>query len=148
VGTQIIEPQLDWNAAGLAEAFQYTATSSGVATRLVIYLDASSAATRVVLGLYADSANDPGALLAQGTISSPVKGAWNTATIVPTSINAGATYWIAVLGPTGAGTVRFRDVGAGGRSQVSAQTTLTALPGTWSRGILYSNAPMSAYAAP
>jgi hypothetical protein len=119
-----------------------------VATRLVIYLDASSTATQVVLGLYADSANDPGALLAQGTISSPVKGAWNTATIAPTSISAGTTYWIAVLGPTGAGAVRFRDVGVGGRSQVSAQTGLAALPLRWSPGVLYSNAPMSAYAAP
>ena len=91
---------------------------------------------------------DLGSLQPQGTISSPAKGAWNTATIAPTSISAGTTYWIAVLGPSGAGTVYFRDVGVGGRSQVSAQTSLAALPLRWSPGILYSNAPMSAYAAP
>jgi hypothetical protein len=43
--------------------------------------------------------------------------------------------------------VQFRDVAAGGRTQTSAQTTLTTLPATWTPGKNYTNAPLSAYAA-
>ena len=59
---------------------------------------------------------------------------------------AGQTYWIAVLSPNGAGTVKFRSVNSGGPAQVSAQTNLAGLPATWSGGATYDNAPMSAYA--
>jgi hypothetical protein len=65
-----------------------------------------------------------------------------------TAVTAGTKYWIAILGPTGAGTVRYRDVSSGGRAQVSAQTNLGALPANWSPGSVFSNAPMSAQAQP
>jgi hypothetical protein len=99
----------------------------------------------VVVGLYTDSAGNPGALLSQATITSPVAGAWNTIAVPAASVTAGTKYWIAVLGPTGTGTVQFRDVPTGGRSQTSAQTNLSTLPSTWSPGSTYFNAPMSAY---
>ena len=38
-----------------------------------------------------------------------------------------------------------RDGASGGRAQTSGQTTLTALPATWSPGTDYPNSPMSAY---
>jgi hypothetical protein len=148
VGSQAVQAGLDANPAGLAEAFQYTASASGTAGRLYLYLDGSSSATRVVLGLYANSASDnPGALLAQATIAGPLRGTWNSVTISPVAISAGTRYWIAVLGPSGAGTVRFRDVATGGRAQTSSSGTLSTLPATWSTGVRYTNSPMSAYAA-
>ena len=52
-----------------------------------------------------------------------------------------------MLGPAGGGTIQFRDGASGGKAQTSAQTNLTTLPSTWSPGITYPNAPMSAYAA-
>jgi hypothetical protein len=76
-----------------------------------------------------------------------VAGAWNRVAIPPVALAPGTSYWIAVLAPTGSGTVRFRDVWpGGGRSQVSQQTTLSALPATWTPGATEGNAPLSAYA--
>jgi hypothetical protein len=98
-----------------------------------------------VVGIYADAGGTPGALLAQTTIGTPIGGAWNAADLPggPTIV-AGATYWIAVLGPAG-GTPRFRDGASGGAAQTRSQSNLTTLPATWSRGNGYPNSPMSAY---
>jgi hypothetical protein len=149
LGEQSLQSNLDYNPAGMAEAFQYTATASGTVDRLYVYVDGSSTATKVVLGLYADGADgEPGALLAQATITAPLKGAWNAVAVPPTSVAAGSNYWIAVLGPSGSGTVRFRDLSSGGgRALTSMATNLTTLPATWSTGSTYDNSPMSAYAS-
>src|SRR5205807_1677493 len=144
-----VEAQVDSNAAGVAEAFQYTAVASGTVTQLNVYLDASGAAKSVVVGLYStDASNNPGTLLTQATIAAPVKGSWNAVAVSGATVTSGTKYWIAILGPNGAGAVKFRDVASGGRSRVSAQTNLTTLPATWSSGTLFSSAPMSAYARP
>jgi hypothetical protein len=146
LGDQNIEATQDNNPAGKAEAFQYTATTSGTANKLSIYLDSASSATKVIVGVYTNtSGNNPGTLLAQATIASPVKGAWNTVTLPSISIAAGTPYWIAVLGPSGSGVVRFRDVATGGKAQTSSQGNLSALPATWTPGTTYANSPMSAY---
>jgi hypothetical protein len=125
-----------------------TATTSGTARVLSVYLDASSAAKQVVVGIYTNSASGhPGNLLTQATIAHPIAGAWNVATLPSTiALTQGQPYWIAVLGPTGTGTVQFRDRTASGTSETSRQTTLTSLPATWATGTIYDNAPLSAYA--
>ncbi len=117
-------------------------------TKLYIYIDANSSATRVVVGLYSNNAsNNPGALLTQATITNPVKGTWNAVTVPSASVTAGTKYWIAVLGPKGAGTVKFRDkASGGGKAQTSRENNLAALPATWTPGKTYDNSPMSAYA--
>jgi hypothetical protein len=144
-----VQANRDSNPAGMAEAFRFTASASGTADQLSIYLDSRNNASRVVVGLYTSNAsNNPGTLLAQATISSPVSGAWNTVAIPATNITAGAAYWLAVLGPEGSGTVQFRDLASGGaRTQTSSQKNLTTLPATWSPGTTYANSPVSAYAA-
>jgi len=147
VGDQTVESGADWNSAGTGEAFQYTATASGSVNQLNIFLDSDSTATQAVVGLYTDASDNPGTLLTQGTITNPVADEWNAVNISAATVVSGTTYWIAVLGPVGAGTVRFRDVSSGGRAQTSSQTDLTGLPATWSSGTNYTNAPMSAYAA-
>jgi hypothetical protein len=132
----------------MAEAFLNTATTSGTANKLFIYVDSTNAATQIVVGLYSNAAGDnPGTLLTQATIASPTKGAWNSVAISPTTIMAGTKYWIAILGPAGGGKVQFRDGASGGKAQTSAQSNLTVLPGTWTSGVTWPNSPMSAYAA-
>jgi plastocyanin len=148
LGDQRVEAHTDSNSAGRAEAFQYIATASGSANKLYVYLDGGSAATRVIVGLYTTGPGDiPGTLLVQGTIANPVKGAWNSVTVSPVAVTAGTKYWIAVLGPSGAGIIQFRDVSSGTKSQASSQANLTALPSTWSPGTTYFNSGMSAYAS-
>ena len=146
VGDKTIEPAMDSDAAGEAEALQYTASASGTVSTLNVYIDVGSAAGTVQLGLYADNAGNPGALLTQGTISAPAAGAWNSVSVGAASVTAGRKYWIAVLSPVGSGTVAFRDKAVGGPTQSNAQTGLTALPATWSPGHPWTNAPASAYA--
>ncbi len=147
VGDPTTEASVDTDSAGAAEAFLYTASTTGTVTSLSLYIDLSSAATKVVSGLYSNTAGNPGSLLTQGTVTSPTKGAWNTVVVPPVGITAGSAYWIAVLSPLGSGTIAFRDRASGGGSQSSSQNSLTALPATWSPGTKWSTSSMSAYAS-
>jgi hypothetical protein len=114
---------------------------------VLVYVGAGNAATSIVVGLYTNnSSNNPGTLLGQATITNPTKGAWNSVAIPSVAITSGTKYWIAVLGPVGAGTLQFRDVASGGPTQNSSQSNLSTLPATWSPGLNWANSPMSAYA--
>ena len=148
LGDPAVAPTPEQNAAGVAEAFRYTATTSGTANQIGHYLDAASTAPQVIVGLYADNGNaSPGALLATATVTSPVAGAWNTVGIPSTAISASTPYWIAILDPGSTGSLAFRDTAAGGASQQSSSTTLNSLPATWSAGGSSTTAPLSAYVA-
>lgn len=151
VGSAQVQPNVDFNPAGTAEAFRYTAAGTGPVRSISAYLDASSTATTVFVGLYANTtAGNPGALLASAAITSPRAGAWNTVAVSPLAVNAGTDYWLAVLAPKRSGTIRFRDAhdGVGGPSQTSAQTSLTALPASWKTGTWFANSPASVSATP
>ncbi|NTW03286.1 MAG: DUF4082 domain-containing protein, partial [Oscillochloris sp.] len=146
IGVTTIGANLDWNPAGIAEAFTYTASQSGTAGRIYLYVDSRNAATKLIVGLYADNGtNAPGALLTQGTITSPTAKAWNSVTVPGVTVTAGQQYWIAVMSPLQSGRAYFRNVTAGSAAQTSALTTLSALPTTWQVGRSYSNSPLSAY---
>jgi hypothetical protein len=146
-GDQTVGPSADSNGAGRAEAFRTTASASGTLSSLTVWVDSGSSGSLVV-GLYADSSNHPGALLAQGTLTSPTSSAWNTVSVPATSISSGSNYWIALLGPNG--TLRFRDRCCPGRgstpSETASQSGLTTLPSSWRTGSVYaSDGPLSAY---
>jgi O-glycosyl hydrolase len=148
LGEPDLQNSVDTDAAGTAEAFQYTAGASGPANRLYVYVGAGSAAGQLQVGLYADNGDQPGNLLASATIVGPTGGAWNHVEIPEVQIQAGARYWIAVLGPAGGGPLELLDGGtAGGTSVTSADLNLAALPSTWSSGATWSSSPLSAYAA-
>jgi hypothetical protein len=94
--------------------------------------------------VYADNGGHPGTRLTEGTVTAPVKGAWNTVSVPAATVTAGASYWFAILSPSGTGTVAFRDK-AGGTSETSASGALSDLPATWSTGTRYGDGPLSAY---
>ena len=150
LGNSQVEPAIDITPAGEAEAFKTTAAAAGTVSSLKLYLDAGSTATQALVALYADASDHPGTRLTQGTISSPVAGAWNTVSLPTVSVTAGTSYWIAVLNPPGTGTMKFRDrcCGSGASAaEGSSSTSLTALPATWTSGGFRSNdGPISAYA--
>jgi hypothetical protein len=145
LGDSALNPSIDSDPAGLAEAFAMTATATGALDTLHVYVDASSRSTAVQLGLYSNVNGHPGVLLAQGRISGPVAGAWNTIAVAPTQVTAGVSYWIALLG-TG-GTMAFRDhcCGGGSAGENSASSSLTSLPGTWSSGAVWHDGTPSAF---
>src|SRR5437660_6734677 len=81
LGDQGIENSGDGSSAGMAEAFQVTASTSGTLGYLTAYLDSSSRSRQIFIGLYANAAGHPGALLAQGNSLAPRAGTWNTVSI-------------------------------------------------------------------
>ncbi|HUH80849.1 MAG TPA: hypothetical protein VLZ06_05935, partial [Solirubrobacteraceae bacterium] len=146
VGSTTVQSGADQAAAGTAEAFQYTASASGVVRGISLYVDASSGSSAIVVGLYAASAGNPGALLTSATIASPAKAAWNSVAVTPVPVVGGTTYWLAALAPHGV--LGVRDLASGGGPTVSsASGALTALPGTWSSGASWANSPASFYAS-
>jgi hypothetical protein len=148
VGEASLQNSIDTDAAGMAEAFQYVAAASGSANRLYVYLGAGSAAGQVQVGLYADGGDQPGELLASGTLASPTGGTWNHVDVPAVQIQADSRYWIAVLGPAGGGQLEVLDAGQGGaKSVTSADVNLASLPSSWSTGATWASSPMSAYAA-
>jgi hypothetical protein len=145
IGDTAVENQHDQNSSGRAEAFQATATASGTVAKMSVYLDAASDAAKATIGIYTDTgATKPGTLVTQGSSTTLTPGAWNTITVPSAALTSGTKYWIALLG-TGTGTIRFRDVSGGCRSETSSSGTLTALPATWATGTKYSDCPLSAY---
>ncbi len=146
IGDQAVEASNDSNTAGTAEAFRTSAAASGALTTLSVYV--ASASTNLVAGLYASNSagTHPTTLLAQGTLNAPVAGTWNAVTLTSQpQLVSGTTYWMTILSPVKSGTIGFRDASGGGSSETSAQTTLSALPSTWTTGTSYKDGPISAY---
>ncbi len=145
LGDADVEGTVDSNPAGTAEAFRETARSSRQLSGLRLYVDARSTAAQVVLGVYSDRKGHPGTLREQATIGGVRAGSWNYVKVEPLTVAAGERYWVAVLGPRGGGTIRFRDAPGGSGSETSAVRNLTVLPQTWSTGSTYGDGHLSAY---
>jgi unsaturated chondroitin disaccharide hydrolase len=148
LGNASVQPNRDSTAAGTAEAFRTTATATGSIAKLSVYLDASNRATRLVAGVYANANGHPGRLLTQATLTAVTAGAWNAIAVPQTAIASGTTYWIAVLSPSGRGTLQLRDRFGAGRSETSSQGALSTLPQTWTTGQTWPDGPLSATGGP
>ena len=150
LGSAVVQPSVDSDPSGTAEAFQYTATQTGTATALHVYLDERNEASEVIVGVYEDTADRPGALVATGRSSELRAGAWNAIPIGGAKIVAGHRYWLALLSPLESGTIRFRDLpdGDGGPTQLSRQGNLSSvcgLPDNWKTRHNFANSPASLY---
>jgi hypothetical protein len=146
LGNADIESTVDSDSAGTAEAFVTQPSYSGQLSGLRVYVDSSSTATKMIVGVYSNRNGHPGALQEQATITNVMVGSWNYVTLPSTlPVTAGQSYWIAVLGPSGGGTLSFRDKTAGGRSKTSSQHKLSALPASWSTAKTWTTGSLSAY---
>src|SRR5207247_498126 len=142
VGNQALESVVDFETAGVADAFQYTATATGVLAKLYLYLDSTSTAPRIQVGLYSN-ASGPSTLLSSGTISTPVSG-WNVVNVPSVNVTSGTVYWMATLNTASTGNLRWRQRGTGAY-RFNATRGLTNLPSTWSGTGTYAGSLMSAY---
>jgi len=138
VGTDDVSP------AGSAIAFSTTANGCGKVGSLSVYLESDSTTTRLIVGVYSDENGHPGALLAQGSTSSPIAGAWNTISIQLREVYTGWVYWIAILG-TQTGSLHFDTKAGSCSAETSAQSNLTTLPSTWNTGSVKGACQVSAY---
>ncbi|MFL5518762.1 MAG: Ig-like domain-containing protein, partial [Gemmatimonadales bacterium] len=99
LGLDSIQGFADNDAAGEAEAFAFTATASGQAGTVTLYVDSGSRATVLDVGLYSDASGQPDTLLASASLAAPRPGAWNTITFgTNPTLTSGTPYWVAVLG--------------------------------------------------
>jgi hypothetical protein len=149
LGSAEIQPEVDSNPSGTAEAFQYTAAGSGPATAFHVYLDERSEADQVIVAVYADKNGEPGQRLATGR-SADLFAGWNSIPLTRVEVTSGERYWLALLSPVGSGVIQLRDRpdGVGGPARLSGQLWLTArhgLPATWRTGHRQADAPASAY---
>jgi hypothetical protein len=145
VGGANVEPNVDSNPAGTAEAFLTRVRYSGQLSRLHLYVDSSTTAGNVVVGIYSDRAGHPAQLQEQGTITNVRPGSWNYVDVPSMPVTVGQFYWIAVLGPRGGGKVTFRHGALLGLATTSPQHDLTALPAHWSDGRWTLAGPLSAF---
>jgi hypothetical protein len=110
LGDQTIESSQD-GGTGTSEAFGYTASASGTATSVSVYLASTDG---VSVGLYADSSGQPGARLDSGTVSGNNAG-WVTVPLSGgVSISQGAQYWLALAATSSTASVTYRDSGGSG----------------------------------
>ena len=144
LGDSNVEASVDYNALGQAQAWPYTASTTGTVSILWFYADSSSGSGGYIEGVYADAGGTPGALLASGSVTRTSAGKWNSMTLTtPLNVSAGVNYWIALLGVSGR-VVRFRADGTACTS-VQSSTGLTALPATWTTTANQQSCPASIY---
>jgi hypothetical protein len=96
------------------------------------------------VALYSDHDGVPGTILSQGSAPGLLSG-WIGVTIPPVPVLQSTRYWIVVLSPLGTGNVNLRQALVGGSSVTSAQTSLAALPPTWTGAVAGARSPVSAY---
>jgi PKD repeat protein len=134
---------------GTAQAFQATASATGLATRVSVYIDAGSQASTLIAGIYADKQGHPGALLGKGSRSTTVPGSWNVVSLPAIALNSGTKYWVAVLSPNASTNpvVSLRTSSGSGLVETSAGASLTTLPSTWTTGTSGAGGQCSAYGA-
>lgn len=87
VGSSLGESQ-----SGTAKAFPVRAVATGQVDSLSVYLDSSNEAPTVWVGMYTSHHGHPQTLLSKGVISNPISGQWNSVSLPPAQVSAGATY--------------------------------------------------------
>jgi Domain of unknown function (DUF4082) len=146
LGSTTVQPNVDTDTAGSAEAFQYKATTAGTINSLDLYVPRASTASSIVVGLYSSASGHPGTLLTSATIEGPTLNAWNSVEVPPVNVSAGTEYWLAALAPSGK--LAITDVASGGApTQESRSHSLEELPSSWGTGATYENSPASFYAS-
>ena len=147
-GANVVGTNISGAGPGGSEVYRFTASESGTAHELNLYVAATSTASHLVLGLFGDTNGQPTARLGSGRITNPTEGAWNKVAVNIPGIEAGKAYWLALLNPAdGTGTLRWHDRagGSGGAEQTYGGPGLVELPPLWSTGGTYSDGPVSGY---
>ena len=82
-GTDAVGTHTSKAAPGRAQVYETTATRTGTASALRLYVDAGNSGNRLVLGVYADSGGEPGRLLGSGSARHARRGTPGTASPWP-----------------------------------------------------------------
>ena len=117
----------------VARAYKFTASGTGSASKLHVFLGSTSSSNQVLIGVYTNSSsNQPATLLTEGSVQHPQAGAWNSVSVPAIQIQNGASYWLALLQPSGsAGRIAIQGSSQVGSVATSSATNLTILPNSW-----------------
>jgi len=80
---------------GIPRAAQYTPTSSGTVTDIMLYLTSSGTGGHAQVAIYGDNGNTPSTLLAKSSIDIITSNGWHDFKGFNTPITAGTPYWLA-----------------------------------------------------
>ena len=142
VGTSTVYSSSSSNGRGVAQAYRFTAPSSGQVDRLNLYLDGASTASRVEVGLYSGSWSSADTLRARCVISSPRSNAWNRCSFTAYAVTSGAPYWLALLQPSdSSGRLHYREglIAGGPVTYLATIGSLSSLPASWTNGASWSS---------
>jgi hypothetical protein len=137
IGDGVVEANTDPHTMAIADGSDAVATRSTTVGRLWAYLGDGTTAQQLIIGLYDDHQGHPHTLLASGTINGVTTRGWYTTTVSPTAVTAGTTYWIAIVAPTGTFTFPYATNVTGRSTEHSVESTLTALPASWTTGATF-----------
>jgi hypothetical protein len=79
----------------IPRATQYTPSSSGTVTDIMLYFTSSGAGGHAQAAIYADSGNVPGALIAKSSSDTVTSNGWHDFSGFNVVITAGTPYWLA-----------------------------------------------------
>ncbi len=135
-----------FGAPGRSEAFRFRAHASGLAAKVLLYIERRSTARTVVVGLSSNTDGLPGPPLSKGSLSSPRLGTWNTVPLGPAQLVSGDLYWLTILGRNGT-LPRRNHLRGHCAAAASVRTNLNALPfsGPTGRARAHLDCPISAY---
>jgi hypothetical protein len=144
LGSRSVGQSVAHQPAGRAEAFSYTATSSGKATALRLYVDSRGRNARLNVAVYSNFHHRPGVRLARGSRRHARAHAWDAISIRPIRLVAKRHYWLVVLPSRGRVGLRYRRT----RACTAAdrhRTKLRALPRRWGSRVAAPGCQISAY---
>jgi hypothetical protein len=97
-GNGTVEAPADEIQIRQAEAWPVTASASGTAGVISVYLDSSTTVNDLQVALYANNNGVPGTRLAVGTTSGVTPGGWVTVALNgAVAVTSGSSYWLAVM---------------------------------------------------
>ena len=142
LGDRAVERHVDRTSPDRPEAFRFKAAGSGKAKSFAVFVGSRNRAHKLQFAVYGDSHGHPGARLTSGTLTGLVNGGWNRGRLRAHALHKGNTYWVALLGLSGALAYQDRTHGPcvserGGRSAPKG------LPSRWARGIRSHGCPAS-----
>ena len=100
LGSGVVTRSVAHQPANRAEAFSYTARSSGTATSVGLYVESRAGTARLRVAVYSNRRGRPGVLLTSGSRLRPRARAWTRIAVHAASLTTGHQYWLVVL-PTG-----------------------------------------------
>lgn len=130
--------------ANHAEAFSYTARSSGTAKSIGLYVQARSRRTRLHVAIYSNRRGRPRFRLTAGSATRLRRRAWNQIPVHGAHLIAGRRYWLVVLPKRGKVALRHRRTRACARAD-RRQPAMRNLPRRWKSRAVRKGCHMSAY---